>query len=299
MLTRRHFLRLVQAGAASGAFASSWALAEPFWMGVTRYAITPPNWPAGLVLRIAVVADVHACEPWMSTRRIDDIVDTTHALAPDCVLLLGDYLATHRYALQTPPAQWARALGRLRAPLGVHAVLGNHDWWSDPQSMLTGAPPFARKALEDAHIRIYENEAVRLVKDGRPFWIAGLGDQIAFVPKRGWSRPFGMDDLAGTLASVTDDAPIILMAHEPDVFPQVPSRVSLTVSGHTHGGQVNLFGYAPMTPSRYGTRFIYGHMVEESRNLLVSAGLGCSGMPIRIGAPPEIVLIELGASSIA
>ncbi|MDB5572159.1 MAG: metallophosphoesterase [Hyphomicrobiales bacterium] len=299
MLTRRHFLRLVQAGAGAGALASTWALAEPFWLRVTRYAISPPGWPAGLALRVAVVADVHACEPWMSAGHIEDIVDTTNALGADCVLLLGDYLATHRFALQTPPAQWARALGRLRAPLGVHAVLGNHDWWSDPAALATGAAPFARKALEDAHVRVFENDAVRLVKDGRPFWIAGLGDQIAFVPRRGWRRPFGMDDLAGTLHAVSDDAPVILMAHEPDVFPRVPPRVSLTLCGHTHGGQVNILGHAPWTPSRYGARFRYGHVVEENRHLVVSGGLGCSGAPVRLGSPPEIVLIELGASSIA
>jgi predicted MPP superfamily phosphohydrolase len=84
------------------------------------------------------------------------------------------------------------------------------------------------------------------------------------------------------------------MAHEPDVFPKVPARVSLTVSGHTHGGQVRIFGYAPIVPSRYGSRYVYGHVIEEKRNLIVSGGLGCSSLPIRFGSPPEIVVIELG-----
>jgi predicted MPP superfamily phosphohydrolase len=94
---------------------------------------------------------------------------------------------------------------------------------------------------------------------------------------------------------VSDDAPVILMAHEPDIFPRVPERVALTVSGHTHGGQVRIFGYAPIVPSSFGNRYVYGHVVEDDRNLVVSAGLGCSGVPVRFGAPPEIVMIELTA----
>ena len=118
-------------------------------------------------------------------------------------------------------------------------------------------------------------------------WVAGLGDQCAVV-----------DDIAGTMLHITDDAPVILMAHEPDIFAEMSDmahRVSLTVCGHTHGGQVRLVNYAPIVPSRHGARFTYGHIVEEGRHLVVSAGLGCSGLPIRFGAPPEIVIIEVGS----
>jgi hypothetical protein len=75
----------------------------------------------------------------------------------------------------------------------------------------------------------------------------------------------------------------------------VPDRVALTVSGHTHGGQVRVLGYAPIVPSRFGARYLYGHIVEEGRNLVVSGGLGCSGVPVRFGSPPEIVVIEVSA----
>ena len=100
--------------------------------------------------------------------------------------------------------------------------------------------------------------------------------------------------LPGTMAQITDDAPVIMMAHEPDIFPEMPARVSLTLSGHTHGGQITMFRYSPLVPSKYGTRYIYGHIVEDDRHLIVSAGLGCSVMPVRLGAPPEIVRLELG-----
>ena len=106
----------------------------------------------------------------------------------------------------------------------------------------------------------------------------------------------GVDDLPGTLAKVTDDAPVVLMAHEPDIFAEVPRRVALTISGHTHGGQVRFLGYAPIVPSRFGRRYVYGHIVEDDRHLVVSGGLGLSGVPIRFGMPPEIVLIEIGTN---
>ena len=127
-----------------------------------------------------------------------------------------------------------------------------------------------RRVLERVGIPVYENDVVRLTKDGRPFWLAGLGDQMAFISgrrKRARRRFEGVDDLPGTLAKVTDDAPVILLAHEPDIFPRVPDRVALTLSGHTHGGQVRMFGYSPMVPSRFGNRYAYGHIVEDDRNL--------------------------------
>ena len=104
----------------------------------------------------------------------------------------------------------------------------------------------------------------------------------------------GVHDLPRTLAAIRDDAPAILLAHEPDIFPSVPQRVALTLSGHTHGGQVRCFGYSPVVPSRYGNRFAYGHVVENGRHLIVSGGLGTSIAPVRFGVPPEIVVVDLG-----
>jgi hypothetical protein len=278
-----------------------YALAEPFGTSVTTYKLSPPGWPGALSLKLAAIADIHACEPWMDVERIQGIVAQVNALKPDCVMLLGDYVAGQkisRYSNPIPHRRWAEALGALRAPLGVHAVLGNHDWWEDAEvQMRRGGPTRAGEALQTAGIRLHENSCVRLQKDGTAFWLAGLGDQWAFWPNRGLGerRYFGVDDLPSTLAMATDDAPIILMVHEPDIFPKVPDRVALTVAGHTHGGQIRIFGYAPVVPSRYGTRYLYGHVVENGRNLIISGGLGCSGVPLRFGSPPEVVMIELGA----
>ncbi len=84
------------------------------------------------------------------------------------------------------------------------------------------------------------------------------------------------------------------MAHEPDIFPRVPDRVSLTLCGHTHGGQVNILGWRPAAASAGSRRYPLGHYREDNREMIVSKGLGCSILPVRVGAWPEIVLIESG-----
>src|SRR6202035_4926618 len=137
-------------------------------------------------------------------------------------------------------------LAGLKAPLGVHAILGNHDWWEDKAVQHAGqGSTRARQALEAVGIPVYENDAKRLTKGNRAFWLAGLGDQLAYLPARRFRpvRRIGVDDLGATLKKITDDAPILLLAHEPDVAVRVPSRVALQLSGHTHGGQVRLFGW--------------------------------------------------------
>jgi predicted MPP superfamily phosphohydrolase len=293
MISRRAFLRGGSAVLLGGVGLAGYALGvEPHaLLRVVHYRVTPSRWPAGLRLRLAVISDLHVCEPWVGVPRIRQIVDRANDLGPDVILLLGDYVSAHPWVTGAVAYDvWARELGRLQAPLGVHAVLGNHDWWEDRAAMRARRGPVAsRRALERARIPVYENDAVRLDKGGRPFWLAGLGDQWAFGSR------WGVDNLAGTLAKVTDDAPVILLAHEPDIFPRVPERISLTLSGHTHGGQIRIFGYSPIVPSRFGNRYAYGHVVESGRHLIVSGGLGCTSLPVRVGVPPEIVEVDVVA----
>lgn len=298
MVTRRRFLKMMGGAGALGVSTTAYGFGvEPDRLNVTRYSLAPPQWPADFKLRIAVIADLHACDPWMSLKRVESIVAHTNALKPDLTVLLGDYVVSQRRATRAIPAQeWAPVLGGLRAPLGVHAVLGNHDWWDDRDVQRAGhGVPIAGRELQRAGIPVYENDARRFAKDGRPFWLAGLGDQLAYIPARRFRsvRRVGVDDLGATLAKVTDDAPVILMAHEPDIARRVPSRVALQLSGHTHGGQVRLLGWSPIAPS--GQELTYGH-VRKSCDVVVSGGLGCSIMPFRLGVPPEIVLVTLGGA---
>jgi predicted MPP superfamily phosphohydrolase len=296
MLTRRQFLLGAGASVASGLAFTGYAFGvEPMYrLDVAEYRLISPSWPSDFPLTIAVVADVHAIDPWMTAERIAGIANFTNTLGADIVLLAGDYetgLAEpfRRLSRAVSMERCAEALARLRAPLGVHAVLGNHDMEADEARAVKAA--FLRH-----HIPILENRAVRIVKDGRPFWLLGIGDQMGH-----WARPgiwTGYDDLPGTLDQVTDDAPAILLAHEPDIFPKVPERVALTICGHTHGGQVALPFYGPLVaPFRYGRRYVYGHVREGRKDMIISAGLGMSIAPVRFGRPPEIVLIRLGQAA--
>ena len=153
----------------------------------------------------------------------------------------------------------------------MFAVLGNHDWKQAGDRMWS--------ALTAAGIEVLENRAV----PAGDFHVAGLADLRLRRP-----------DLPTTLATVPPGEPVILLAHDPDVFPYVPDRVALTLSGHLHGGQVAIpVIRRPALPSRYGERYARGHVVEEDRHLYVSSGIGTSGLPLRFLAPPEVVVLEL------
>lgn len=292
MITRRQFLTGVAGGVALSGGLGGYAFGvEPrFRLVVTEYDLPTPRWPHEKPLRIVALSDIHACEPWMPADRIRAIVDEANSLGGDIVVLLGDFTAglgpfkTSAVAAR----EWGRALSGLSAPLGVHAIPGNHDWWTNIAEV--------QDALAAAGASIYQNRAVRF-SGPAPFWLAGTDSSVAHrLPGHGNFR--GEDDLPGTLAQIGDDAPAILMAHEPDLFVDVPDRFAVTLSGHTHGGQVRLpFLGRPVIPSAFGQRYAYGHIREEGRDLIVSAGLGCSILPVRFGVPPEITVVTLSAAA--
>jgi len=292
MWKRRVLLTASLAGVAPAAYGLG---LEPYaGPAMARYRLRPAGWPAGLRLRVAALADLHAGSPVMTLARIAEIVAATNAAAPDLVVLLGDYGPnTSLVRTPYPHAEVAAVLGGLRAPLGRYAISGNHDWWEDAAAMARRGGPLAwMTALEGAGFTPLRNQALRHPSG---FWLAGLDSQAAFMPLP--RRPQGgADNLDATLAQVTDDAPVILLAHEPDVFARGTERVALQLSGHTHGGQIRLFGWSPRVPSRYGNRYAYGHVREAGRDLIVSGGLGISTLPVRLGVPPEVVVLELGGA---
>lgn len=294
MVTRRQLLKGLLGTILAGLFVSAYGFfVEPaLRLRLRRWSVSPEGW-RGAPLRIAILADLHMGEPFVSLARLERIVARTNALGADMIVVLGDLAAGHHFvSKKIPVADTVRALSLLSAPLGVHAILGNHDWWDDRDAQRRGrGPTIVGTALEAAGIPVLSNRAVRIARAGGDFWLAGLEDQLAIGIGKGRFR--GLDDLDGTIAQVVDDAPVILLAHEPDIFPRVPSRVSLTLSGHTHGGQLRLFGWSPVVPSRYGNRYAYGHVCEDKRDLVVSGGIGCSILPLRFGVVPEITLVEL------
>jgi predicted MPP superfamily phosphohydrolase len=263
--------------AAGGAATLAWSgWIEPRRLVTVRRTLALPRWPAALDgVRLGLLSDIHAGAPHVTESTIGRAVGRLNAEAPDAVLLLGDFIDAHiLWGGRVSPEQIARRLAALRAPLGVFAVLGNHDWKQAGDRMWS--------ALTHAGIEVLENRAAK----AGDFHVAGLADLRARRP-----------DLPRALAGVPPDAPVVLLAHDPDVFPFVPDRVALTLSGHVHGGQVAVpFVRRPAIPSRYGERYARGHVVEDGRHLYVTSGLGTSGLPLRLLAPPQVVVLELRAS---
>jgi predicted MPP superfamily phosphohydrolase len=271
---RRAFLGLLLLGLAL----AFWAfVAEPSSLRVREYAVEASGWPVDQAgLRIALLTDLHIGSPYNGLDKLDEVVRRTNAARPDLVLILGDLVIQDVVGGRfVPPEQIAPRLGGLRAPLGLYAVLGNHDRWLDG--------PRVRATLEKTGIPVLEDRAIRITRGGSPFWLVGVSDE--------WTAPH---DIQGALAQVTDGNPVLLFTHNPDIFPRIPSRVSLTFAGHTHGGQV----YLPLlgrlvVPSRYGQRYANGTVIEGGRHLFVASGLGTSIIPVRFLVPPEISIVRL------
>ncbi|KZL20106.1 putative metallophosphoesterase [Pseudovibrio axinellae] len=240
-------------------------------------------------LKVAVITDLHACWPWMGPERITRIVTRVNELDADVVALLGDYHTGMHSPFAKPletASAWAKPMSALRAPLGVLGVLGNHDWLEGGEE--------AREALEANGVTVLENRALRVSTRGNSHvWFIGLGDQYGKAEQlHGSGR---RDDLDAALSLVEEDAALrVLLAHEPDIFVKSKDHVDVTISGHTHGGQVRLPFIGALTiPSRLDLKYARGAFEENESTLIVGSGLGCSGLPIRFLCPPEVLLIEI------
>jgi predicted MPP superfamily phosphohydrolase len=280
-------VRRPQLAAAAGAALAGGALAawagwfEPRSLVLREERLALPGWPASLAgLRVGLLSDVHGGVPHMGRAAIARAVDRLNATAPDMIVLLGDYLdASALFGGRMAPEAIAAELGRLRAPLGRFAVLGNHDWHDAGDRMWT--------ALLAEGITVLENRGVPVDAAGGRLWVAGLAD-----PR------FRKADVAAALADVPDDPaePLLMLAHDPDLHPYVPARAALTLSGHIHAGQVAIpLVRRPLIPSIHGERYAHRHVVDGDRRLYVTSGLGATGLPFRFLAPPEVVVLELGA----
>ena len=251
---------------------------EPCFFLVERRAeARPRGWPKELDgLTIALISDIHAGSPYIGETRVKQLVLRVNAAKPDMIVLLGDYvIQTVVGGRFMPPEKLAVLLKELKAPLGVYAVLGNHDWWLDG--------PRVRDAFAGQGIKVLENENVRVSTRGSRFSLLGLADHIERKP-----------NTISPLSGVPDSEPVIALIHEPDYFPEIPERIALTLAGHTHGGQVRLpFVGSLIVPSRFGQRFVRGLIKEGGRLLYVTTGVGTSIFPVRFGVPPEYVLLTV------
>lgn len=240
----------------------------------------PLAWPYSRPLRVAVASDLHVGSPYETVEHLKTVVDRINATNPDLICLLGDFVTADALGGNVEPEELTAELSRLRAPAGVAAVLGNHDHAKGSHRM--------HDALTRAGIRVLEDTAVSIVTPSGPLWIAGVSDF--------WSSKHDVKRALGSIPS--GGTPIIVITHNPDIFPEIPKRVLLTLAGHTHGGQVRLplIG-SPIVPSRYGQRYVMGHIQEDGRDLFVTTGVGTSGIPVRFGVPPVISVLTISRAA--
>jgi predicted MPP superfamily phosphohydrolase len=199
--------------------------------------------------------------------------DLATAAQPDVIVLTGDYVTRSTKFMRSGAA----ALAKLSAPLGVIAVLGNHDYWTDPDVV-------GHLLRDTAGARVLKNETEVLERSGEYLAIAGLDDPVT-----------RNDDLDRTLAAVPPSCPVVLLAHTPDIAPKAAERgVDLVLAGHTHGGQVVLPWIGPpIVNSKHGKRLASGLAQVKGTKVYTNRGVGMAIVPIRINCPPEVALITL------
>ncbi|MES2683167.1 MAG: metallophosphoesterase [Pseudomonadota bacterium] len=253
---------------------------EPNRLLVREVQVTPGGWPAALDgLKVVQLTDLHVGAPWVGLGKLREVVAASNAQQPDLILLTGDYVQHVLGGEAITPEAIAAELAALQAPLGVYAVLGNHDWWLDGARVA--------RAFSAAGVAVLEDQAAALTHRGRRFWLLGIGDYNQ--TRHDWKTP---------LARLPPGEPVVAFTHSPDVFADLPAAITLTLAGHTHGGQVRLplLGVLRI-PSRYGLRYTIGVIREDGKTLFVSPGIGTSGLPVRFGVPPEISVLRLHAEA--
>ncbi|HEX5482291.1 MAG TPA: metallophosphoesterase [Terriglobia bacterium] len=221
-------------------------------------------------LKIVHLTDIHL-SLFTSIEEVHRVVTIANLLKPDIVALTGDYV-TFSPSYIRPVAQ---ALGRLRARLGIFAVLGNHDFRVDPEEVT--------RALRAQRIRVLRNSHYALRSNGGTLWLAGVDDL--------W---FACDDLHAAMRSIPASDPKILLCHNPDAIGRASRLgVDLMLSGHTHGGQVRLPILRSFYRSKPGERFIDGWNQLGSTQIYISRGIGKVVVPVRVACPPEITCLRL------
>jgi len=261
---------------------SLWLLMNARAMPVVRRAEVVLPFPADTSqqpITVALLTDTHLPGPDNSPARMERIVARINGLKPDLILLGGDYIGDNKWGATYDARRAIAPFAGLRAPMGVVAVLGNHDSRSRKNRVALSADDWQR-AFADLGITLVQDGAVRR----GPLAIGGLKDIYTRKP-----------DIPDTLKAMQDigGAPVIL-SHGPDVFPLLPDAPSLTLVGHTHCGQVALpFAGIVYVPSRYGTRYACGRYQDGRKAMIVSGGVGTSGLPFRMLAPPDIWLITI------
>ena len=260
-------------------------------------SIPIPHLPRALEgLTVVQISDLHV-GPYIRERELQHIVNLTNQLHPDLVVITGDVLDRHLSSL--PDA--VNGLKGLRAPLGLFAVLGNHDFYADPYSrskQYRGGLHIV-EGLESVGIRTMRNEVVHLGSGNDRLALMGLDWLTASPGDRNFYRYRPVEtrwQLRRMAQEVDPETPRILLAHHPSTFLDVPPEIGLTLSGHTHGGGQVILGYVDGVPIGIATlrfKYLSGLYQEHGHSLYVNRGIGYLGIPIRINCPPEISRFKL------
>jgi uncharacterized protein len=283
-MNRRRFLKRA-AGVAIGTPCAlgGYALVEARWCRIVRVQLPLPGLARAFSgTTVAFVSDTHH-GPYVPRAYIRQVVELTNALRPDIIALGGDYVSKDPIFI----APGIHELGRLDAPLGRYAVLGNHDHWQGADE--------TREALARSRIRDLTNDGVWIERGNSRLRVCGVDDLWAGYP-----------DLSMALGDAAVGDATLLLSHNPDYAETIGDpRVGLVLSGHTHGGQVVLpFCGVSWAPTKYGAKYLGGLAQAPLCRVFVSRGAGTSGPPIRFACRPEIILITLttereGAPSLA
>lgn len=282
------------AGGSAGRWALAAAAAALALFGLVGYAGTRrlvvrrvdvrfDDLPAGLEgMRIVQVSDLHV-GPHTSRRHLARIAAAVRDAQPDLIAITGDQVDD--YARDVEP--FAAAFGDLSAPLGVFAIPGNHDVYA--------GWPAVRRGLEAMGLTVLVNRAVPLERNGSRFWVAGTGDPAGRPLSQGGSG--AAPDIERTLAGVPPEDFTIALAHNPALWPALAQRgVDLTLSGHTHHGQLSIPRLKWSLASPFVKHAMGEHRQERSQ-LYVSPGTNYWGIPFRIGALPEVTVLTLRRAS--
>jgi predicted MPP superfamily phosphohydrolase len=271
--TRRQFLKHVLSLGAFGFLGSYPTVIERYTVLTNSYRIPVPNLPDAFTgLRIVHLTDLHYgfLTP---LAMIERVVDRANALKPDLIVCTGDFVHERKSAKEIDTI-WP-VLSGLKAPRGVYSVLGNHDHWAD----LKRSDYWLKRSGQDLR-----HKAVRIEQEEKSLWVAGAGDL--------WGDHRPLDKVLG---GIPDRDCRVLLAHNPDTADtRCSSRIDLVISGHTHGGQVNLpFVGPPLLPVRNKE---YTSGLKRSRRgspVFISRGIGWTVYPVRLNCYPEIAVLEL------
>jgi predicted MPP superfamily phosphohydrolase len=271
---RRHFLEHCATGIIAAPFAATGyaILRGRVELEVIRTRAPIARLPAQFSgFRIVQLSDIHI-SPFMEAWQIREFAEVANSLRPNMIVLTGDFVCWD----PTVVGEVVGALSGLRAPFGVFACLGNHEAW-------TGAKDSITSSFERAGVNVLRDSRRRIAVDGSAINLIGI------EPDYGW----GTKQVPGGLT--VPDTPNILLSHYPDVFDHAASvGIDLTLSGHTHGGQVKLNYVTPhLLPSKAELPYLAGWFERPGGRLYVNRGIGTIFVPIRFGMTPEITVFEL------